>query len=208
MNTELYTTAYNDGAVRIDAYDDASFDAAAIAPVLAPLQPAVSPTGADAVIYYDKPNCWGRVALAKAGVFAKGIFTYRFMDRVAPFLGIDRLIVNWERAASANLPIPAYRGAFAVRQHAEWLWGGILSEYLDGWRELDKTSAADADLMLQAIAAFAKQGVYNRDMHCKNAMTDGNGGIKIVDLDALEFGWKPAEAKAAMEAYFAASLEE
>ena len=207
MDTTKYTILHDAAGVRIDGFGGAAFDTTRLATVLPTLSTETPPAGADKVIQHNAPGKWGQAAFVVDGLFAKAHYTYRFLDRSAPFAGTDRLVANWERAAALGLPVPAYRGVFAVRRDGEWLWSGILAEYLDGWRNLDKGSQADAALMRRAIGDLAGKGVRNRDMHCANVMTDGNGSYRVVDLDSLEFGLEPAAAEAAMEEFFAASLE-
>ena len=58
----------------------------------------------------------------------------------------------------------------------------------------------------QLIAEFAAKGVYNKDMHWENIMTDGNGNFKCVDLDSIKFNQDSAEAYSAMMAFWQESL--
>lgn len=205
MDRELYTTAYDDGTVTVAAYRGAELDAEALAPVLAGLAPDTEPSGADRVVYFSRSGRWGRIAFAKAGLFAKALYACRFVDRDEPFGCVGAVAGRWERCSALGLPVPAYRGAFAVRRDGKWLWGGILSEYLDGWRELAPAGDADAELAEGAIGAFSAAGACNLDMHCANVMTDGRGDALVVDLDDVLFGVEPEKARATMEDAFAES---
>ena len=206
MDQSKYTQLYNSDGVKIAGFDTRTFDAAALAPVLRTLSIENPPQGATLVISHNAEHKWGQDIFTVGGIFLKGYWTYRHADRVAPYVGCDKLIGNWETCAAAGIPVPEYRGVYAVQEDDKWMWSGIVAENLVGWRNLDKTSADDQALMYQAIDAFASKGVLNRDMHCGNVMTDGNGNYKVVDLDNLAFGQIPAEAKETMLAFFRESL--
>ena len=206
MDQSKYTQLYNSDNVKIVGFGNSTFDATAVASVIQTLSIETPPQGATLVISHNAEHKWGQDVFTVGGLFLKGYWTYRHADRNLPYVGCDRLIANWELCAAAGVPIPEYKGVYAVRENDQWMWSGIIAENLAGWRNMDKHSAADQALMEQAIDAFANKGVLNRDMHSDNVMTDGNGNFRVVDLDNLAFGQVPSEAKAAMLAFYRESL--
>lgn len=201
MNWKNLSQAYDADGVKIMTYKEQQWDYAALAARLLTLSTDHAPQGCDGIISFNEPHKWGRVIFHHGGLLAKAIYTYRFDDRREPFVDPGNLFHNWYHCAGYGLPIPAFKGIFSVQQNDEWMWNGVVCEYLDGWRELKPYDGEDHELMRLAVQLFAAKGVCNNDNHVKNIMTDGNGGYKVVDLDNLTFGMSAEEAIAKMLEY-------
>lgn len=204
MDKNKYTILHNGNGVRIDGFNSTVFTTGKLAEVLATLSTDHEPQGADLVIAHNAESKWGQEIFRCGELFIKGNYTYRHADRVAPFQGNDQLISNWEYCTGLNLPVPQYLGIWSVQQDGEWMWNGIVVKFLTDWRTLNKTT--DIELMSGLIDQFANAGVLNHDMHSDNAMTDGSGNAVVVDLDNLEFGKLPAEARRVMQSFYQDSL--
>lgn len=204
MDNTKYTILHDGNGVRIAGYNSAVFTTNKLAEVLATLSTDHEPQGADEIIAHNAEHKWGQEIFRCGDLFIKGDYTYRHADRVAPFQGNGQLISNWEYCTEHNLPVPQYLGIWSVQQNDVWMWNGIVVKFLTDWRTLNKT---DIQLMAEMIDAFADAGVFNRDMHSNNVMTDGNGNALVVDLDNLKFDQNPVEAKASMQEFYNKSLD-
>ena len=178
------TNIHDEDGIQVFSFDGAQLDASALLEPIATLSTDAPPTGADAVIYSNTPAYkWGRTAFSVGGLFCKAFWTGRHLDRGQPLDGIGRLLANHIRCTDIGLPVPSLLGAFAREVDGLWLWNGVITEHLSGWRTLDAKSDADMALLSQAEEAFTAKGLVNFDLSPSNVMTDGDGAYKVVDLD-------------------------
>lgn len=135
---------------------------------------------------------WGRVSFAHLASlsFFKAFYCCPKNERNYPFGDLsfkNKILFNAEASKKVGLSCPKLLGAFSIKQDNEWLWNGLIMEYLEGWRTLDRKDLGDIKLAEEAVDQMTKLGVYDEDFHQKNIMTDGNGNWKIVDLDQMRF---------------------
>lgn len=181
-----FTQIQDEDGIQIFAFDGAQFDAQALFEPIATLSTGDPPSGADTVLYANTPgHKWGRSAFVKGGLFCKAFFTFRHLDRGRPLDGVARLLANHVRCADLGLPVPELLGAFAREVDGLWLWNGVITAALSGWRTLDAESDDDMALLSLASSSFAAKGLVNFDLSPSNVMTDGTGAFKVVDLDWL-----------------------
>lgn len=119
--------------------------------------------------------------------------------RPFPLLPLSMRIFAYEECMRRGLSCPKLLGAFSVKEGKDWLWNGLIMEYLEGWRTLDRKDPEDIKLAEEAVDQMVKLGIHDDDFHQKNIMTDGNGNWKIVDLDQMRFyGINPEESRKQM----------
>lgn len=145
-----------------------------------------------------------RIMFSKDNFFLKMLLSPSLDGRKQPFrdLRFHRMLINYERSAAIGDTIgifPRFFGSLSFKKDNEWLWNGIIIEYLEGWRTLDRKDPGDIKLAEEAADQMAKLRIYNRDFHQKNIMTDGNGAWKVVDLEDMLFDIEnPEEARRKM----------
>lgn len=142
---------------------------------------------------------WGKHFFVFDEMFFKCEWNQYLYLRPFPLLPLSMRIFAYEECMRRGLSCPKLLGAFSVKEGKDWLWNGLIMEYLEGWRTLDRKDPGDIKLAEEAVDQMVKLGIHDDDFHQKNIMTDGNGNWKIVDLDQMRFyGINPEESRKQM----------
>ncbi len=188
--------AYNSKNVKIFIEEIYEIDFSKISSFLRGLVPDSEPKNVDLIIPL---KTWGKHFFVFNGMFFKCEWNQYLYLRPFPLLPLSTRIFAYEECMRRGLSCPKLLSAFSVKEGRDWLWNGIIMEYLEGWRTLDRKDPEDIKLAEEAVNQMVKLGIHDDDFHQKNIMTDGNGNWKIVDLDQMRFyGLSPEESKKQM----------
>ena len=87
-------------------------------------------------------------------MFVKAIYTSMHIQRQCPFGIAKSWAYDYEKAMMHGLPVPKLLGLFSVKIGDEgWLWNGILTEWLEGYEEVDPDDIESVERAAELLAS-------------------------------------------------------
>ena len=87
-------------------------------------------------------------------MFVKATYTSMHIQRQCPFGIAKSWAYDCEKAMMHGLPVPKLLGMFSVKMGDEgWLWNGILTEWLEGYSEIDSEDIESIERAAELLAS-------------------------------------------------------